>query len=329
MQIIDLQPQHLQAAASMAAADHARERAHVTALPSRTAHFYLPRLQQLLSLYPGAAAIDAEGKLSGFIIGRKVPSFRSSQWGVHVPEWANAANADDRFTLIRQLYQHIAVKWVVNGCFSHAITLYAHDEMAQHTWYRTAFGMICGDGVRELELVAGPAATDIEIRQASVEDIDLFLPLVHEHQRYYPTSPLFMPLLSLDDREHFADWLSKPDHNFWLAIDQGEPVGYFESTPSHPGASDIIVDPGTCSICGAFVRPGTRKQGIGTALLARVVQWAQENGYKRCAVDYETHNLYGSRFWEKHFHPVAVSVMRHVDERVAWGNTSRPEEAIW
>lgn len=329
MQIIDLQADHLPAAASMAAADHAHERAHVPALPTRTADFYLPRLQQLQSLYPGAAAVDVEGKLAGFIIGRKVPNFRSSQWGVHAPEWANAANGEDRFNLIRQLYQHVAALWVANGCFSHAITLYAHDDLAQHAWYRTAFGMICGDGVRELLPVSGPVATDILVRPASTEDIDLFLPLVHEHQRYYPTSPLFMPLLKLSDREYFVNWLAKPDHNLWLALDEGEPVGYFESTPSHPGASDLIVDPGTCSICGAFVRPGTRQQGVGAALLARVVQWAKENGFERCAVDYETHNLFGSRFWEKHFQPVAVSVMRHVDERVAWGHASRPNEVIW
>lgn len=329
MRIIPLQTSHLPTAAELAAADHAREKSHVPSLPQREAGLYLPRLELLLGRGPGAAAIDDQGELQGYIIGRKVPNFRSSQQGVHVPEWANAAIGADRFTLIRRLYQYISPQWVGNGCFSQAITLYAHDALAQQTWFRTAFGMICGDGVRELEPVAGQAATDIQVRRASVEDIDLFLPLVHEHQRYYPTSPLFMPLLRLHDREHFVDWLSKPDHNFWLAFNQGEPVGYFESTPSHPGASDIIIDSGTCSICSAFVRPGTRKQGVGAALLARVVQWAQENGYERCAVDYETHNLYGSRFWEKHFQPVAVSVMRHVDERVTWGHANRSPEAIW
>jgi GNAT superfamily N-acetyltransferase len=123
--------------------------------------------------------------------------------------------------------------------------------------------------------------------------------------------------------------MGHPDHLFWLALDQGEPIGYFESTPSHPRASSIIYDAGTCSICSAFVRPGVRKHGVGAALLARVVEWAGEHGYERCAVDYETHNPNGSRFWEKHFRPVAYSVMRQVDERVAWGHAGRQEQSIW
>lgn len=329
MRIIPLKQEHLSAAAEMAAAAHAQERACVPALPARTAEQYLPLFEKLWQRAPGAAAIDHDGNLAGYIIGAKVSNFKGTQNGIHVPEWANATVGSDRFSLIRSLYEFISAKWVDNGCFTHAITLYAHDEEALRTWFRSAFGMICGDGVRELVPVQGSLAKDIVVRQARLDDIDLFLPLVHEHQRYYPTAPLFMPLFELDSRGFFEEWLQDPNHNLWLALEQGEPIGYFESSGAHPRASHLIMDPGTCSVCGAFVRPNIRKHGVGAALLSQVIDWAVENGYERCAVDFETHNIYGSRFWEKHFTAVACSVIRTVDERVAWAHSKRNAESMW
>ena len=329
MHLIPFTKEYYPAAAMLAANNHAQEMSYVPSLPTRSAEHYLPLFERIGKRGPGVAAVEADGTLLGYIIGSAVPNFKGTQRGVHVPEWANATIGTDRYALIRALYTAVAEKWVENGCFTHAISLYAHDEVALNTWFRTAFGMICGDGVRDLTPVQGFIAQDIEIRRATTADVELFLPLVHEHSRYYPTSPLFMPLLSLDDRAHYEEWLGKDNHNFWLALDHGEPIGYFESSPSHPGACELIKDPGTCSVCGAFVKPGIRKSGVGAALLSRVIDWAKENNYERCAVDYETHNTYGSRFWLKHFTPVTASVIRTVDERVAWAHSKRCEESIW
>lgn len=329
MRLVPFKKEHFPAAAKLAAANHAQERTFVPSLPIRDADHYIPLFERISKRGPGVAALDQDESLIGYMIGLRLGNFKGTQNGVHVPEWANAAIGPDRFSLIRSLYEYLSAQWVENGCFAHGVSLYAHDEVALDTWFRTAFGMICGDGVRDLVPVQGNIARDIVVRKATVEDIDLFLPLVHEHSRYYPTAPLFMPLLGLDGREHYEEWLEKKDHTFWLALDNGEPIGYFESTPSHPGARELIIDPGTCSICGAFVKPGIRQSGVGAALLSHIIDWARENGYERCAVDYETHNIYGSRFWLKHFTPVTASVMRKIDERVAWGNSKRSAESIW
>ena len=329
MKIVAFKDEHIPAAARLAAANHARERAAVPCLPARQAEHYLPLFHKYVAKFPGVAAMDKDDQLIGFIIGAKIPNFKGTQTGIHVPEWANAAVGTDRYSLIRYLYEYISAKWVENGCFAHAISLYAHDEIALNTWFRTSFGMICGDAMRELVPVQGHVNKDIEVRRATEEDIDLFLPLAHEHSRYYPTAPLFMPLLDLEDRAYYEEWLKRDHHNLWLALDRGEPIGYFQSSPSHPGARELIRDPGTCSVSSAFVRPGTRKGGVGATLLQHVVDWAKEHGYERCAVDYETHNIYGSRFWEKHFTPVTCSLIRRVDERVAWAHSSRSVESLW
>lgn len=329
MKLVPFTAEHFLAAAKLAAQNHAIEKSFAPHLPMREAEHYLPLFERISKRGPGIAALDSCGNLIGYIIGLKVENFKGTQNGIYVPEWANATIGMDRFNLIRELYAAIAAKWVENGCYTHAITLYAHDDVALDTWFRSAFGMICQDGVRGLEPAQSSTLADVEVRRATIADIDLFLPLVHEHQRYYPTSPLFMPLLELDGLAHYEEWLQKEHHNLWLALDHGELIGYFESTPSHLRASELIRDPGTCSICGAFVKPGVRKGGVGAALLDTAIAWAKENGYERCAVDYESHNIHGSRFWLKHFSPVTSSVIRRVDERVAWGHSERKAESLW
>ena len=240
MPLVPFSTEHFSAAAKLAADSHARERSCVPNLPARDAAHYIPLFERISKRGIGVAAVSPDGVLLGYIVGSSSPNFKGTQKGVYVPEWANAAVGPDRYTMIRELYTDIAAKWVENGCFAHAISLYAHDEVALNTWFRSAFGMICGDGVRDLSPIQGHVARDVVIRRATSADIELFLPLVHEHNRYYPTSPLFMPLLSLDNREHYEEWLTKENHNLWLALDNGEPIGYFESTPAHPGACELI-----------------------------------------------------------------------------------------
>jgi hypothetical protein len=42
-------------------------------------------------------------------------------------------------------------------------------------------------------------------------------------------------------------------------------------------------------------------------------------------VDFESANLPGSAFWLRHFEPVAHSLMRRVDSRLAWAHAERDE----
>jgi GNAT superfamily N-acetyltransferase len=267
--------------------------------------------------------------MAGFLLGVKVNRLRGTHRGVFVPEWAHAAVGEGRGETYREMYRHLSGRWVDNGCFAHAIALYAHDQEALGAWFHTSFGMVCGDAVRQLTPLAYRASPGVEVRQAGAEDMDVILPLSEEHQRYYPAPPLFMPLLSLDDRAYWEEWLADSRHAFWLATLNRQPVGFFLSGPASKDASSIIDDPGTASITGAFVRPEARAAGIGKALLARVIDWARENGYARLAVDYETHNIDGSRFWLRHFTEVSCSVIRRVDETIAWANQNRPATSIW
>ncbi len=99
--------------------------------------------------------------------------------------------------------------------------------------------------------------------------------------------------------------------------------------PSNPSAAYVIRDEKTVSISRAFTKEHTRNSGIGTALLKHSLDWARSVGYERCAVDFESENISGARFWLKHFQPVCYSLIRYVDERVAWAHEKREGKDVW
>ena len=56
-------------------------------------------------------------------------------------------------------------------------------------------------------------------------------------------------------------------------------------------------------------------RGAATALLSRAVRWTRDAGFERLAVDFESANVTGSRFWLARFRPVCLSLLRRLDER--------------
>jgi GNAT superfamily N-acetyltransferase len=79
----------------------------------------------------------------------------------------------------------------------------------------------------------------------------------------------------------------------------------------------LIEDEKTTSIVSAFTREEARGGGIATALLNRALDWGREQGYARCAVDWEPMNVLASRFWLRYFQPVSYALERYIDERLA------------
>jgi len=86
--------------------------------------------------------------------------------------------------------------------------------------------------------------------------------------------------------------------------------------PAKDDVSAIIFDEKTTSIYLAYTWEAMRGKDIATALLDHALNSARNNGYERCAVDFESMNLLGTRFWLRHFSPVCLSLLRYVDERV-------------
>jgi GNAT superfamily N-acetyltransferase len=126
------------------------------------------------------------------------------------------------------------------------------------------------------------------------------------------SSPTLLPHGEPEDVGWWTARLSDPRVAIWIAETSRGTVGYLIQGLATDDACDLIVDPGTSSITGAYVLPEARRGGTATALLARAVKWAREQGYTRLSVDFETANVEGARFWLRHFRPVVVSFARTV-----------------
>ncbi|MGA9350862.1 MAG: GNAT family N-acetyltransferase [Anaerolineae bacterium] len=326
LEIVPLRDKHLEDAAALVSAGYRELRERAPSLPSRyeDVSSILPLLRDLAGQVPGVVAMQG-GHLAGFLLGMVLPDFRGKR-SVYSPEWANAADAEDSGETYREMYARLSARWVANGCLIHVITLLAHDREAMDAWHWLGFGLTTVDAIRDLTPVQGTSA-DIQIRRAGLEDIEEVIVLDQALQRHLVAAPIFV--IEEHGREFYEQWLANSANVLWLAYRGGEAVAGMGLEPSSPEACYIIRDDKTTSITSAFTRESERNKGIGTALLNHSLDWARSVGYERCAVDFEPQNIPAARFWLRHFQPVCYSLIRHVDERVAWAHEKREDKELW
>jgi GNAT superfamily N-acetyltransferase len=321
-EIVSLEDKHLEDAAALVNARYAALREDVPSLPSRyeDSGAILPYLRDLAGKAPGVAAI-CSGQLSGFLLGFVIPSFRGKR-SIFSPEWANGADLADSRRIYQEMYARLSSRWVDDGCFDHLISALASDRAGIDGWQWLGFGMIAADAVRDLEPAPDPSA-GVDVRRGRLEDIEQAMALDDALQRHMAAAPTFLAHGETHDRGHYQEWLGDPANALWLAYRGTEAVAYMRQGPASTDACTIIRDETTTSIVGAFTQEHARGRGIATALLNRSLDWARSEGYERCAVDFEPMNILAARFWLRHFSPVCYSLVRHVDERIAWAHERR------
>jgi hypothetical protein len=145
LEIVPLREEHIEDAAALVTARYRALRERVPSLPSRyeDVNSTLMLLRDLAGRAPGVIAMR-DGRLIGFLLGMVLPEFRGKR-GVYSPEWANAVDAEDSRETYREMYAHLSACWVADGCFTHVITLLAHDRETIDTWHWLGFGKNWGD----------------------------------------------------------------------------------------------------------------------------------------------------------------------------------------
>lgn len=326
--MVPLGTEHLEDAAALVTIGYRAERERVPSLPSRYEDVtsILSPLNNLARQSPGVAAIR-DGRLVGFLLGQILPMFKGRR-GVYCPEWAHAAVGEDRREIYENMYAHLSARWVANGCFNHAITILAHDREAADACHWLGFGMMAVDAMRDLTPVQGTIA-DVEIRRAGLDDVEVAMIFSQALERHLTAAPTFLAVVEKHGRTYYEQWLANPAHALWLACRRHETVACMGLEPSNPTAAYIIRDEKTASITSAFTEADVRGRGIGAALLSHSLGWARSVGYERCAVDFEPQNIPGARFWLRHFQPICYSLIRCLDERVAWAYEKRENKDLW
>jgi len=320
LQVLPFEQTYLEPAAEIFGRAYAAQRTLTPSLPPRydDPSEVLPLIRGLTMKYPAVVALS-RGKLVGYLSGMLLPSFRGSERGVYCPEWGHAACGESPGSVYDLMYSEISRAWVGEGCLNQALTVLTGDRPALDAWFWLGFGMIVVDAVRGLEAVEPASWTPdagITVRLASPAEGSHLLSIKREHTRYYREGPIFLPKREPHDAAEVERELASPRLRLWVAEEDGQVIGIIKGALEAEEGCQVVRDPLTASITGAYVRPAWRRRGAGSLLLQAMLDWARDSGCARVSVDFESANLLGRSFWLKRFSPVCYSLFRHVDDRV-------------
>jgi GNAT superfamily N-acetyltransferase len=289
VEIVPFASEHLDSAAELLAARHARHRAAEPLLPAE-----LDFREEIATLLAdGATGMFTDG---AYVLGRSGPTER---WGPNV--WVDAAgHAADDPELVRDVWAAAAAGWFEQGLRAHYALVPATDRPLLDAWFRLGFGAQQAHGVVEIPEGEWPEG----VREATEEDIDALVaigPLLSRHQR---GSPVFSPGPAQTPDEARADVLDdfRYDNVANLVFERdGRIVGNFFVCPIElsPGHSGLARPRGAAFLGFAITEPEVRGSGVGRALTEASFAWARARDYETMVTDWRVTNLLSSRFWPR------------------------------
>jgi GNAT superfamily N-acetyltransferase len=321
-------PDHLDAAATLLAARHGRDRKLFPDLPARyedpgemrpllAASLEAPSSSGVVALQDGRLIghLLAEMQLTGTL--RLMPP-RS----MFIGYTGHSVDPTEDVETYRQLYAAIAPRWVEAGSFAHYIEVPADDALPR-AWLSLGFGQVMTCGLRDTR----PAdharrPTDVEIAQAGAEDLDVVTQLEGDNLRYHAGSPMFVPWMDEaepDLRAYLQEELSNTESAFFLARHEGHDGGI---VTLHPGGSNPTRPDNSVHLQHGYTEARLRGGGVGTVLLDHGLAWARERGATSCTVNWFSANLLAARFWTgSGFRATRYRLARHIDQRIAWAGS--------
>jgi GNAT superfamily N-acetyltransferase len=288
LEVVPFADEHLDAAAELLAARHARHREAEPLLPDDLD--FRAEVEREWGR-EGASGVFAG---DGYLIAAPAAVGGASWMRVFV---AGQALAGDRERM-RDLYAAAAQRWVDEGHTKHAVFVPSHDAELVDAWFRLSFG---ASGVLALRGTAFEEDFDgdVEIRPGTQNDLAEMARLDVEMAGAMRPAPSFSdtPVQTVEEVE--AEWRDDPDENafeLFVAERDGRIVGHIVLYRRPP---DVRVPRNSIDLAAASTEPEARGTGVGRALTAHVIGWAREHGHPVMTTDWRMTNLWASRFWPK------------------------------
>ncbi len=130
---------------------------------------------------------------------------------------------------------------------------------------------------------------EVRTVRAELDDLDALVPLFDGYRVFYGQPS------DLDGARAFlADRLKRGESVIFLAVAEGEIVGFTQLYPSFSSVSMkrlwVLND--------LYVEPDSRQSGAGRALVLRAERWATETGAKGLTLSTQITNLSAQRLYE-------------------------------
>jgi GNAT superfamily N-acetyltransferase len=307
LELVPFSDEHLEDAARLLAAHHARHRAAEALLPG---------------LADPVAAIEREWRedgASGAFASRRgepVAYLIAAPLQIHGgPTWMRAGIAGHAVEgdpeVIRDVYAAAAARWVDEGFAKHAVFVPPHDRALVDAWFTVCFGASAALAIRETGLEE-PFDGGVEIRDGSRDDYDEAARLELEMSASMLPSPSFSDIPLQTHEEVVAEWREgdAADYQLFVAEREGRVVGHFLLYRRPP---DLRVPANSIDLAQASTEPKARGTGVGRALTAHVIRWAHDHDYPVMTTDWRMTNLWASRFWPKRgFRPTFLRLYRSI-----------------
>ncbi|MFN8664164.1 MAG: GNAT family N-acetyltransferase [Thermomicrobiales bacterium] len=336
LDFVTMADEHLAEAAELLAARHRADRVVAPILPARfeDPREVIPVLRDLLAgdAMTGVAARQ-EGRMAGFLCG--APVLRPADYlfagfmqprSADLPDAGYAVADDAPPDLLRRLYGEIAAPWVARGINVHFASALARTTWSEQ-WADMEFGRLVALGVRETGQVAAPPTppAGMHFRPATVADTDAVQAVIVPFFRSFASPPQFLPFMeeAIPAQLQFAaDLLADDACRTWLVVDA---AGNLQSilifvgpSSSHWAQTTLTTPEDSVYLQIAYTVPEARGSGLGAALVAHAMIWAQEAGFAHCLVDWVTASRAAS-FWQRQgFRPLTYWLRRSVDPRASW-----------
>jgi GNAT superfamily N-acetyltransferase len=323
---------HLDAAASLLAERHVRDRQRDPRFPAayEIPPACRPLIESAIGEFGAKAVVATEG---GEIVGYAVMSPflaqpkhmtaaffppRSAQIGYS----NHAAKGGMEHEVYRELYAVLSGDFVSRGFFDHNVYLAPRDKAVEEAVVSLGFGRTLTAAMRGVEPV--DAAGTADMHQAGDEDASVVFALNDELNQHHARAPIFWPLLkepAESSHQFTRDLLSDPKTNaHWVAYDGKTPIG-MNTFMAPVWITPMLTPEKTIYLYQGIVSESARRGGLGKSILKRGVDWAREQGYQHVALHFASPNVSGARFWQSQgFVPIEHRMSRHIDERIAWAH---------
>ena len=283
MEIVPFTDAHLDAAAELLAARHARHRGAEPLLPADVD--FRAQVESEWSTEGASGVISP----NGYLLGRPAHGWLTVGIGGH----ALAGDPEH----VRDLYSAAAARWVEDGHREHAVFVPSHDAALVDAWFRLSFGASGVLGIRE---TAGEEPYDggVTIRPGTPDDFGVAARLELAMFEAMLPSPSFSAITLQTPEEVEAEWREDDFSPFELFVAErdGGIVGHLLLFRR---PHDLRVPRDAIDLAGASTFPGARGTGVGRALTAHAIRWAHEHGHPTMTTDWRMTNLWASRFWPR------------------------------
>jgi GNAT superfamily N-acetyltransferase len=309
MTISDFTIEYIEEAQKLYFQNYEEERNFVPALPAATP---FPDISEFANNGMGVAAFE-QGQMIGFLCAYSPfdNAFGNHVKGVWSPIHANAA-VGNKGEIYGCMFQAAAKKWVEAGALSHSITRFAHDTKSTDLFFSYGFGLRCVDAIRRVQSIECVTCEGYEFAECPRNRAQDTRHLYNRMLKHLAASPCFLVHSPVEEQDRIETVNRQNSRVFTVSCAERK-IGFIEIMAQ--GENYICDLPDMMNICGAYLLPEYRGQGIYQNLLNFVIDTLQIEGYSRLGVDFESYNPTATGFWLKYFTPYTHSVVRRIDEK--------------